>query len=99
MKPHPLQLLRTALPTLRRDFSITTLALFGSAARGDVRPSSDIDILVTFDPSATVTLFTLARLQSRLEDLLGARVDLVEDHPRLRPAFRETIERDLLRVA
>ncbi len=91
--------LRTLLPDLQQSLGVRSLALFGSTARGDARPDSDIDILVAFDPQARVTLFTLARLQTILEAALSHPVDIVEDHPRLRPAFREHIQRDLVRVA
>ncbi|MCL4741222.1 MAG: nucleotidyltransferase family protein [Phycisphaerales bacterium] len=91
--------LRAAMPGLRRDFGVRSLAVFGSAARGDSTPGSDVDILVQFEPDAPVTLFTLADLHDRLRDALGREVDVVEDHPRLRPAFRRGIEEDLVRVA
>ncbi|MEX2218438.1 MAG: nucleotidyltransferase family protein [Phycisphaerales bacterium] len=91
--------LRSAFPALRLEFPVRSLALFGSAARGDARPDSDIDILVQFEPGAPVTLFTLARLLTRLQALLGPRVDLIEDHDGLGPRFRAAIERDLCRVA
>ena len=49
--------------------------VFGSAARGEDRPGSDIDILV--DPLPGATLLDLGGLQAELEQLLGVRVDLV----------------------
>ncbi|MGH9070761.1 MAG: nucleotidyltransferase family protein [Acidimicrobiales bacterium] len=49
--------------------------LFGSVARGEERPDSDIDLLVNVPPG--VGLLTLGRCQAELEQLLGARVDLV----------------------
>jgi predicted nucleotidyltransferase len=90
--------LRAALPDLRREHGVRSLAIFGSLAR-EARPDSDVDVLVTFEPTARVSLFTLARLQTILEDALGQPVDIVEDHPNLRPAFRTRIERELVRVA
>ncbi len=75
------------------------LGLFGSAARGSDDSESDLDILVRFLPGTSVTLFSLSRLACDLEDLLGRRVDLVEDHKGLRPEFRATVKRDLIRVA
>lgn len=87
------------MPRLRAEFGVHSLGVFGSAARGDSGVESDIDVLVRFDPEARVTLFTLARLQQTMEEALGARVDLIEDHPYLRPAFRQSIERDLRYVA
>ncbi len=56
-------------------------------------------MLVGFDPGARVSLFTLAHIQTVLEDSLGLEVDVVHDHPGLRPAFRDRIERELVRVA
>ena len=92
------------VPELHSRFAVETLALFGSVARGeetgrDGAPKRNVDILVTFHPTAPVTLFTLAALTSLFEDRLGRPVDVVEDHPRLRPTFRAAIAKDLLRIA
>jgi uncharacterized protein len=95
----PITTLRELAPALRREYGVTSLSIFGSAARGQALPQSDIDVLVAFAPDANVTLFTLASLSLQLEQALGRRVDLVEDHPRLTPRFRAAIQQDLLRVA
>jgi uncharacterized protein len=50
------------------------MALFGSYARGDQQPGSDVDILVEFDPSIGLDFVTLAQA---IEKLLGVSVDLV----------------------
>lgn len=55
---------------------IAHLSLFGSIARGEASPSSDIDLMADFDPSKRVTLVTLGSLQSRLTHILGREVDL-----------------------
>lgn len=91
--------LREALPGLRNRHAVDELGVFGSVARGSDESSSDLDILVRFRAGTSVTLFTLSRLACELEDLLGRRVDLVEDHAGLRPEFRATVQRDLIRVA
>jgi uncharacterized protein len=57
--------------------------LFGSAARGDDRPDSDIDLLVDFDQDSS--LFDLMRMSRELEALLGRTVDVVSA-PRARCA-------------
>jgi uncharacterized protein len=55
-------------------FGVKSLALFGSVARGEAHPDSDVDLLVEFD--RPVGLFGLIALQQRLEELLGCSVDL-----------------------
>lgn len=51
--------------------------LFGSAARGEDTPDSDVDLLVGFDDQAT--LLDLVRMAEELESLLGVHVDVVDD--------------------
>jgi len=92
-------ILRRAMPDVRRDFGVRSLALFGSVARGEDRPGSDIDILVEFEPGAHVTLFTLARILRLLSERLGRTVDLIERHSGLSESFLTAVDRDLLRVA
>jgi len=60
-----------------QQFSVKALYLFGSIVRGEDHPGSDIDVLVEFEPDARVGLFTFARLQRRLSEILGRPVDLV----------------------
>jgi predicted nucleotidyltransferase/DNA-binding XRE family transcriptional regulator len=69
----------------------SNLRLFGSTARGDDRPDSDIDLLVHLD--RRVGLIGLARLQHELEEILGAPVDLVPDDG-LKADVRAAVERD-----
>ena len=60
-----------------RSAGIEHLYLFGSYARGTaVQALSDVDLLAEFDKSLRLTLVSLGSLESRLSDLLGARVDL-----------------------
>ena len=62
---------------IREAASPEKIILFGSAARGDARPDSDIDILVEFAPDAEIGFLTLARLARELSALLHRKVDLV----------------------
>jgi len=59
-----------------RSAGVVRIAVFGSVARGDNSPESDIDLLADFDKTRHYTLLTMGRLESRLADLLGTRVDL-----------------------
>jgi uncharacterized protein len=55
---------------------IVRLAVFGSVARGDNSGTSDVDLLADFDKTKHYTLLTMGRLENRLADLLGTKVDL-----------------------
>ena len=68
--------------------------LFGSFARGEETPESDIDILVKFDRTSPIGLFAYVRMHRELEERLGRKVDLVEEGT-LRPAAQTTANRDL----
>ena len=67
--------------------------LFGSFARGEETPESDVDVLVEFDRTQPIGLFRYAQMHLDMEDMLGRKVDLVEDGM-LRPAAAMTANRD-----
>ena len=67
--------------------------LFGSVARGDAGPDSDIDILIEIAPDAPVGLFEYVGITHSLSDLFSARVD-VANRNRLKPFVRPSAERD-----
>jgi predicted nucleotidyltransferase len=69
-----LERLRQHYPDLASQFKVSSLALFGSFAREEQTPASDVDLLVSF---AEPVGFGFMHLGDRLEDLLGRRVDLV----------------------
>jgi predicted nucleotidyltransferase len=62
-------------------------ALFGSRARGDNRPDSDIDIMLEFDPNAHVTVFNYAGLKDYIAGLFDGPVDVV-NRESLKPYIR-----------
>jgi uncharacterized protein len=72
-REHVLQILHQNKAEINT-YGVKTLALFGSVARGEAHPGSDVDLLVEFD--RPVGLFGLIALQQRLEELLGCSVDL-----------------------
>lgn len=53
--------------------------LFGSFARGEETPDSDIDILVEYDENARISLLTISHMMGDLEKSTGRRVDLIEN--------------------
>ena len=72
---------------------VTNLRVFGSVARGEDRPGSDVDLLVDLPPD--IGLLGLGRVQAELEAILGTKVDLVPASD-LKPAVRAHAERDLV---
>lgn len=76
---------------------VTGLWVFGSVARGQAGPDSDVDLLVEFGVQARPSLLGLASLRVELSELLGAKADLVERETLL-PAVRTAAERDAVRV-
>lgn len=90
-----LQVLSRAKPVLAEHFGVVRLALFGSTARDEARPGSDVDIVVSFDGPATSQRYF--GVQFYLEDLLGCPVDLVTEKA-LRPELRPYIEREAVSV-
>jgi hypothetical protein len=61
-----------------RRWKVTEFAVFGSVLRDDFRPDSDIDVLVTFAPSATWSAFDLVEMKDLLEALFARKVVVVE---------------------
>ena len=90
---HVLDVLRAHEPELRRR-GVLHAGVFGSIARGEDRPDSDVDILVEIDPEARPGLayFGIGPL---LEDALDRRVDIA-DRSTLKPRMRPHIERDVV---
>jgi predicted nucleotidyltransferase len=91
-----LRKLRDAEGTLRQE-GVSSIWVFGSVARGEARPDSDIDLALEIDPDRKPTLFTLARLQELVETRLGAKVDIGLRRD-LRPHVTQAFERDAVRV-
>ena len=75
---------------------VLSLLLFGSVARDQAQPDSDVDLLVELDLPSSFDRFMDLKLY--LEDLLGRRVDLVSARA-LRAALRPVVEREAVRVA
>jgi len=80
----------------KEQVGVQSLELFGSIARGDARPDSDVDLLVKF--TEVPGFFGYVRLRNRLEEILGRRVDLVMPSG-LHPRLRERVLREARHVA
>ena len=66
------------------------MCVFGSMARGDNHPGSDVDVFVEMPPKA----FKMIDLKEYLEELLGVAVDLVRRHSNLSAFFLNEVKRD-----
>ena len=88
------------IPTIQGYFStqpITKAWLFGSFSRGEESENSDIDILVSFDKDAKISLFKYADIICQLENILNHKVDLVEEGSLL-PFANETANKDKILI-
>lgn len=78
-------------------YEVREAYLFGSFARGEQAPDSDIDLRLAC--GATMTFGTLYELSLELEKELGRKVDIVTNPPEhMRPAFRKNLEQDEVRL-
>lgn len=77
MRLNDLNIDSSRLADLCKRHHVTRLELFGSFAGGEATPTSDVDLLVTFEPNSRVGLLGFAGLHEELESLVGRRVDLL----------------------
>lgn len=92
-----LETLRSYEAELRRR-GVSHAALFGSLARGETGADSDIDVLIRFDPNASVTLWDYAGLKRRVARMLKVpkrKVDVI-DLEGMSPPVRRSVERDAI---
>ena len=75
---------------------VKSLSIFGSVARGEARPDSDVDILVEFKGRATFDRFMDTKFY--LEEILGCKVDLAMPQT-ITPRIKNNVMKDLIHVA
>ena len=76
---------------------VVRLSLFGSTARGDGRQGSDIDLLASFDDAKHLSLLDVIHIENQIADLLGARVDLIEEGT-FKPRVQKSVEAETVRA-
>jgi predicted nucleotidyltransferase len=84
--------LRQHAPELQAQ-GILHLALFGSTARNEAGPDSDVDLMAVYDPTRSLSLLDISRFHLNLQYMLGAKVDLA-NRLRMRPIIKESAEED-----
>ena len=84
-------MLKSCSDTLKRDYGITSLLLFGSIARGEQKDGSDVDVFVE---TLTPNPFLLMEAKEFLEKSTGRSVDIIRNHRNLNPRLKKRIERD-----
>jgi hypothetical protein len=84
----------TGIAEICRRYQVKELSVFGSAARGEMRPDSDLDLLVVFLPEARISLLRHIAAERELSELVGRKVDLVS-----RRALRDTLRDEVLSQA
>ena len=94
-KQTALDALSNAKPDLMKHYGVLNLALFGSTVRGEAKPNSDLDIIVSFDGPATSKQYFGVKFY--LEDKLGVDVDLVTDKA-IKEALRPYVDREAIKV-
>jgi predicted nucleotidyltransferase len=80
-----------------RAAGIIRLSLFGSTARGDYRPDSDIDLLAAFDDTRRISLLDVVGMEEQISQMLGGTVELVEEGA-LKPRVQKNLEAEAVRA-
>jgi predicted nucleotidyltransferase len=92
-----LRILRAREPELRAR-GVARLRLFGSMARGEAGPESDIDLVAEIDRSVKFSLIDHVGLEQDLTDLLGRAVEISTAPWKMRPRMRARVEADAIEV-
>mgnify|MGYP001595731083 FL=1 len=88
-------ILASSKPELRKRYKVRELSIFGSYSRGEQKKKSDVDILVRFNPNAS--LFDFVGLGNYLEEKLKIKVDVVSERG-IRPELKNSIVKDVVRI-
>ncbi len=95
-REHVLSMLREHEPELK-EAGVVRLSQFGSTARGEAGPESDVDLLAAYHKSRRLSLLDLIGIEIRLAELLGVKVDLIEEGT-LKPRVQRSVAPEVLRA-
>lgn len=86
-----LAILRQEKPWLMERYGVTAIGLYGSTARDEAGPDSDVDVIVRLQRP---DVFGLVHIREALTEAFGVEVDLIYEHKYLRPFFLQRLRRD-----
>lgn len=86
--------IRENLQYIQKEYGVESICIFGSVARGDNRPDSDVDILVDMPPK----IFLMCALKECLEQILRTSVDLIRRHSHMSSKFLKQINQDAIKI-
>ncbi len=87
--------LRQIAPHLHQKYGVTRLGIFGSVARNEATPTSDIDIVLEL---TVPDLFTMVDIKADLEQTFQRSIDLIRYRPRMNPYLKRRIDHDAIYI-
>ncbi|MDQ1341089.1 MAG: uncharacterized protein QG567_2247 [Campylobacterota bacterium] len=93
-KANVLDYLKEHYLEFKNKYDVEKIGLFGSYARDEAKPDSDIDIFVKMKPS----LFDMVAIKEQIENDLNKKVDIIREHKNIKPFFLKMIQKDLIYV-
>ena len=76
----------------KAQYNVEKIGLFGSYARDEATPNSDIDIFIKMKPN----MFDMIAIKEHIEEDLHVKVDIIREHKNIKPLFLEMINKDLI---
>jgi hypothetical protein len=89
-----LKYLKEHYPQFEKKYHVQKIGLFGSYARDEAKPDSDVDIFVQMHPS----LYDIVAIKEQIEKDLNTKVDIIREHKNIKPFLLKMIQKDLIYV-
>ena len=93
-KTNILNYLKEHYQEFKTKYQVEKIGLFGSYARDEATPESDIDIFVTMKPS----IFDMVAIKEQIESDLHTKVDIIREHKNIKPFFLQMIQKEVIYV-